>query len=97
MAPPLPNTMHRPRAIGLAFAVVGLLVWGIARQPSKNRERGEVLVLGGRHFKNIHNNQPAVGHSVRGDARAEARWAWSVGGGVIASFRVSNQMMKKQN
>jgi hypothetical protein len=26
--PPLPSTMRRPRAIGVALAVVGLLAWG---------------------------------------------------------------------
>jgi hypothetical protein len=29
MAPPLPETIRRPRAVSLALAVVGLLVWGI--------------------------------------------------------------------
>ncbi len=28
MAPPLPNAMRRPQAIGVALAVVGLLAWG---------------------------------------------------------------------
>jgi hypothetical protein len=28
MAPLLPNAIRRPRAIGLALAVVGLLAWG---------------------------------------------------------------------
>ena len=28
MAPPLPDTIRRPRAVGLALAVVGLLAWG---------------------------------------------------------------------
>ncbi len=28
MVPPLPNTMRRPGAIGVALAVVGLLAWG---------------------------------------------------------------------
>jgi hypothetical protein len=28
MAPPLPNAIRRPRAVGLALAVVGLLAWG---------------------------------------------------------------------
>ena len=28
MAPPLPDTIHRPRAVGLALAVIGLLAWG---------------------------------------------------------------------
>jgi hypothetical protein len=28
MAPPLPNAIRRPRAAGLALALVGLLAWG---------------------------------------------------------------------
>ncbi len=28
IAPPLPNTIRRPRAVRLALAVVGLLAWG---------------------------------------------------------------------
>jgi hypothetical protein len=28
MAPPLPDTIHRPRSAGLVLAVVGLLAWG---------------------------------------------------------------------
>jgi hypothetical protein len=28
MAPPLPDTIRRRRAVGLALAVVGLLAWG---------------------------------------------------------------------
>jgi hypothetical protein len=28
MVPPLPDTIRRPQAIGLALAVVGLLAWG---------------------------------------------------------------------
>ena len=45
MAPPLPNTMRRPRAIGLAFAVVGSLVWGVAMQPIKKQRGGRGLGL----------------------------------------------------
>ncbi len=41
--------------------------------PSKNREGGEVLALGGRRFVNRHNNQPKVGGSDSGDDRGEAR------------------------
>jgi hypothetical protein len=28
MVPPLPDTIRRPRAVGLVLAVVGLLAWG---------------------------------------------------------------------
>ena len=28
MAPPLPDTIRRPQAVGLALAVFGLLAWG---------------------------------------------------------------------
>jgi len=55
------------------------------------------LALGGRRLVGKPNNQPKVGGSVWGDVIEEARWAWSAGGDVIASFRVSNQTMKKQN
>ncbi len=45
MAPPLPNTMRRPRAIGLVFAVIGSLVWGVAMQPIKKQRGGRGLGL----------------------------------------------------
>ena len=67
MVSPLPNTMRRPRAVGLAFAVVGLLVWGVAMQPIKDREGGGVLALGGRRLMEKYNNQPKVGGSGRGE------------------------------
>jgi len=81
MVPPLPNTMRRPRAIGLAFAVVGSLVWGVAMQPIKNREGGEVLALGGRRFANRHNNQPNVGSDGGGDIVEGAQPRRNVCGG----------------
>jgi hypothetical protein len=74
MAPPLPMVPCKVHAIGLGGAAVGSLVWGVSqRNPSKNREGGGVLALGGRRFVNRHNNQPKVGGSVRGDDRGEAR------------------------
>ena len=66
------------------------------RNPLNNREGGGVLALGGRRLVGKPNNQPKVGGSGRGDVRAEARWAWSAGGDVIVSFRMSNRTMKKQ-
>ena len=56
------------------------------RNPSKNRERGGALALGGRRLVGKPNNQPKVGGSVRGDDRGEARWAESGGEGVGVSF-----------
>ena len=56
------------------------------RNPSKNREGGGVLALGGRRSIRTPNNQPKVGGSVRGDNRGEARWAESRGEGVGVSF-----------
>ena len=67
MAPPLPNTMRRPRAIGLAFADVGLLIWRGKNSQSKYREGDGVLALGGRRLMEKYNNQPKVGGSGRGE------------------------------
>ena len=36
MAPLLPNTMRKPQAIGLAFAVIGSLAWGVKMRGVKN-------------------------------------------------------------
>jgi hypothetical protein len=51
MAPLLPDTIRRPRAIGLAIAVVGLLAWVGRNERHKKIERGgSALALGGRCF-----------------------------------------------
>ena len=80
--------MCRPQAVGLAFAVVGLLVWTGKNRRLKYREGGGVLALGGRRLVGKPNNQPKVGGSVRGDDRGEARGAESGGEGVGISFGV---------
>jgi hypothetical protein len=46
--------------------------------PSKNREDGRALALGGHRLMMANNNQPDSGRSGRGDVRAEVRWAGSV-------------------
>jgi hypothetical protein len=53
MAPPLPEAIHRPRAVGLALTVVGLLAWGGRNERHQKIERGgSALALGGRRFIN---------------------------------------------
>jgi hypothetical protein len=49
--------------------------------PSKNREGGEVLALGGRRFANRHNNQPKVGSDGGGDIVEGAQPRRNVCGG----------------
>ena len=54
MAPPLPNTIRRRRAVGLAFAVVGLHIWRGENRGIENREGGGVLALGGAAVQSRH-------------------------------------------
>ena len=81
MAPPLPIAMRRRRAIGVALAVVGLLVWG-GLVTKIEIERG-----GGRHglkwppFYKINNNQMEDGVDVRRVDGEETRLGWNVWGG----------------
>ncbi len=56
-------------------------VFGVSQHnPSKNRERGGALALGGCRLLELGNNQPKVGGSVRGDDIAEASLEESAGG-----------------
>ena len=64
------------------------------RNPSKNRERGGALALGGRQSFELSNNQPKVSGSVRGDDIAEAGGEESAGGYTVQSFGVANGTMK---
>ena len=66
------------------------LFWVPKHNPSKNREGGRVLALGGRRSIKTPNNQPKVGGSVRGDDRREACWTEGEGEGVGVSFGASN-------
>ncbi len=81
MAPPLPNTIRRPRAVKLVLTVVGLLAWRGEMRGTKNRERGSALALGGRHFISISNNQMADGVDIRGCIGGEVRLGCNVWGG----------------
>jgi len=97
MAPPLPMVPCKARAIGLGGAAVGSPVWGAQTQPpSKNRERGGALALGGRRLMTKHNNQPKVGGSGRGGywgGRATA--VERVGGAFRYRLGAANGMTKK--
>ncbi len=86
MAPPLPNAMHRPRPVGVALAVIGLLAWGGDIRGSNNRERGGALALGGRHFIKINNNQMEDGVDMKGCVGEEARPGRNVWGGWLPVF-----------
>ena len=82
MAPPLPDTIRRRRAVGLALAVVGLLAWGGEMRGIEKIERGgSALALGGRHCKCLNNNQMGDGDDVRGCVGEEARLGRNVWGG----------------
>ena len=63
--------------------------------PSKNREEGRALALGGRRLMMANNYQPDSGRSGRGGVRAEARWAGSMWGDAITSYGASNGAAKK--
>jgi hypothetical protein len=83
MAPPLPYTIRRRRAVGLALVVVGLLAWGGRNERHRKIERGGggFLALGGRRFKCLNNNQMGDGDDVRGCVGEEARLGRNVLGG----------------
>ncbi len=72
------------------------LFWLPKCNPSKNRERGGALVLGGRRlFELLNNDQPKVSGSLRGDDIAEAGGEDSAGGHTVQLFGVANGTMKK--
>jgi hypothetical protein len=55
------------------------------------------LALGGCPFDGRHNNQPRVGFCNRLEVGEEARWAGSVWGHVIPSFRALNGATTTKN
>ena len=65
------------------------------RDASKNREMGVALALGGRHLIGRYNNQIGFGDRGRRDVGEEARGGWSVWGGGIKSFEVTNSNNEK--
>jgi hypothetical protein len=71
-------------------------LFGVPTQaPSKNREEGRALALGGRQSIKIPNNQLIVGGSGRGDVRAVARGGVSTWGDTIPLFGVANETTHK--
>jgi hypothetical protein len=50
MAPPLPNSICRLQAIGLAIDVVGSLIWGCKTRGIKKYRGAGALALGGCHL-----------------------------------------------
>jgi hypothetical protein len=58
--------------------------------PSKNREKGGALALGGCRLMMANNNQLGVGGHGRRGVGEEARWAGSAWGDLVPSFGASN-------
>jgi hypothetical protein len=72
-------------------------LFGVPMQaPSKNREEGRALALGGPQSIKIPNNQLIVSGSGRGDVRAEARGGGSAWGDTIPSFGAANGTTKNK-
>ncbi len=65
------------------------------RDPSKNREMGGALALGGRRSMTVTNNQPIGGGSGRGYVWVEVRGWESAWGDTVPSFEATTQAMKK--
>ncbi len=56
-------------------------LFGVSKHnPSKNREKGGALALGGRRSIELNNNQPNFGGSIRGNVIAEAGGGGEHGG-----------------
>ena len=81
-------------ALGLLSPPFVPLFGSPIRDPSKNREMGRALALGGRGSIMITNNQPIVGGSGRGDVWVEARGWESVWGDTVPSFGATIQTIK---
>ena len=63
--------------------------------PSKNRERGGALALGGCRLIMANNNRPKVGSSGRLDVISERVGVRSAGGCTVQLFGAANGMTKK--
>jgi len=68
---PTPCAGRGPSGLGSLSLVP--LFGALQRNPSKNREGGKVVALGGRRVVNRHNNQPKFGSDGRGDIGEGAR------------------------
>ena len=60
-------------AVGFGGAMTGLPIWGAKKRHIKKREKHGASALSGRHLVALHNNQPIVGGSGRGDVGEKVR------------------------
>ena len=95
MAPPFPNTMCRPRAIGLAFAVIGLLVWRGENRGIEKQRGGQGLGLRWLPFGQKTQQSTESRRKRKGDDIGEAGGGGSAGGYTVQSFGAANEMTKK--
>ncbi len=68
----------------------------VKRHPSKNREMGGAVTLGGRSFVNRHNNQPKVGCDGGGVMMMRCKGGGTHGGYFFLSFWAANGATKKR-
>ena len=68
------------------------LFGALKHNPSKNRERGRTLALGGFRLIMANNNQPKVGSSSRLDVISERVGVGSTGGCMVQSFGAANKI-----
>jgi len=89
--------VRRLRAIGRAFAVVGLLAWGGERGGSKIGRGGAAWVLkGGRHFVNTCNNQIKLVKAMEGESVRTRGWGGTRGGALFRRFGRRNKLTKNK-
>ncbi len=80
---------------GLRLPLSAPLFGAPKRDPSKNREMGGALALGGRCSMTVTNNQPIGGGSGRGYVWVEACGRESAWGDTVPLFGATTQAMKK--
>ncbi len=83
--------------IGFGCEMAGSPVWEAKLRHIEKIEGKWCLGLGGRHLIGRYNNQIVVGGRGRIDVGEEVRGGWSVWGGGIQSFEVTNSKDEKKN
>jgi hypothetical protein len=81
---------------GLAVPLLVSLFGAPTQAPSKNREEGGALALGGHQSIKIFNNHLIIGGSGMGDVRSEVRRGGSTGGGT-PSNHLGCRIKRKNN
>ena len=89
------KSIERVGAFKFALTGVGSLFWGVQTKQSKNRERGKVLALDGRHLIEVHNNQLKVSGGGGGGIGKDAQLGPNMWGIAKPSCRLSNQATTK--